>query len=149
MEGLGAALASARRAEADSISVGDLVAVKLGSVRFEAVVEDQHPEQGLHVLLDGPTQSHALIGSSVWVPTNQAKKLPMPKEGVVPADSYIGASVICHQHNALVLDVRQGVKHGSNGLRFKLFFLHSGQRDWVRASDVYPCLLYTSPSPRD
>ena len=90
--------------------------------------------------VDGPNEKHELIGASIWVEPDTVKPLQLAKEGAVPSSMRIGASVRAvtlsgNIDEALVLDHRQGLKRGEDGVRFKLFF-RDGERVWVRRRDV-------------
>ena len=89
LEGTAAKLA-ATRAAATSVSVGDMCAIKWGSVRFEATVEDVAADRGLRVQIDGPHEKHDLLGASIWVTEDAVQGLKVPKEGLLPEQLAIG-----------------------------------------------------------
>ena len=139
LEGTAAKLAATRAAAAAIVAVGDLCAVKWGSVRFEATVEDLATDRGLRVQIDGPQEKHDLLGASIWVTEDDVQGLKVPKDGLLPGWLTIGSTVRTSyrgdEEDVLILDRRQGLKRGIEGVRFKVCS-RSGERMWLRYRDI-------------
>eukprot|EP00900_Chrysochromulina_parva_P025955 jgi/Chrpa1/7994/Chrysochromulina_OHIO_Genome00003273-RA len=139
LEGTAAKLAATRAAAGATVAVGDLCAVKWGSVRFEATVEDVATDRGLRVQIDGPHEKHDLLGASIWVTEDDVQGLKVPKDGLLPGWLTIGSTVRTSlrgdEEDVLILDRRQGLKRGIEGARFKVCS-RSGERMWLRYRDI-------------
>ena len=115
------------------VAVGAIVAIP--HLRLEAVV-DAVSERGVRVLIDGPSDQHELYGASMWVASTDAQALKPAKQ---PCSVSVGSSVIAklpdgETAEAVVLDVRQGLRRGAVGLRVQV--KHGDESMWLRAKDV-------------